>query len=130
MTLNARRSALAAALLIALALPATASAEQGRLYWPTFAASAAATADWATTYHALKFYKVQEQNPVLKPFQSSPARMVSMGGLIDIAGISAWNVAMGRKHQRVAVAGLYTMAAFRLYLAVHNHMNEHRAQRR
>jgi hypothetical protein len=125
--------ALAAALLVAIVLPSTAAAEdqqRGRLYWPTVAAGGAATADWITTYHALKFYKVREQNPVLKPLQQTPMRMVSVGGLIDIAGISAWNLTVGPKHDKIAVAGLWTMTAFRVYLAVHNHLNEHRAERR
>jgi hypothetical protein len=78
----------------------------------------------------LKYFKVREQNPLLKPFQASPVRMVSVGGLIDVAGLSAWNITMGPKHQKVAAAGLWTMAAFRVYLAIHNHMNEHRAERR
>jgi hypothetical protein len=124
---------LAAALLVAVVLPSTASAQdqqRGRLYWPTAAAGGAATADWITTYHALKFYKVREQNPVLKPFQQTPMRMVSVGGLIDVAGISAWNLTVGPKHDKVAAAGLWTMTAFRVYLAVHNHLNEHRAERR
>ena len=120
----------AAALLIAILTPTVASAQQARLNWPTIAAGAAATADWATTYHALKFYKVQEQNPVLRPFQSNPTRLVSMGGMIDVAGISAWNLAMGPKHQKIAATGLWTMTAFRAYLAIHNHMNEHRSERR
>jgi hypothetical protein len=124
---------LATALLVALALPATAAAQdlqRGRLYWPTIAASGAATADWITTYHALKFYKVREQNPLLKPLDHTPMRMVSVGGLIDVAGIGAWNMTMGPKHDKVAAAGLWAMTAFRVYLAVHNHLNEHRAERR
>jgi len=123
----------AAALLLALVLPASAIAQEpqrGRLYWPTIAAGGAATADWITTYHALKFYKVQETNPLLKPMQTSPARMVSVGGVIDVAGIAAWNLTVGPKHDKIAAAGLWTMTAFRVYLAVHNHLNEHRAQRR
>jgi hypothetical protein len=130
---NRLRQVLAAALLVAILVPATASAQdmqRGRLYWPTVAAGTAATADWVTTYHALKFFKVQETNPLLKPMQTSPARMISVGGAIDIAGVAAWNMTMGPKHDKLAAAGLWTMTAFRLYLAVHNHMNEHRAERR
>jgi hypothetical protein len=130
MPLNRKLRNLAAALLVAVLIPTVASAQQPRLKWPTIAAGAAATADWATTYHALKFYKVQEQNPVLRPFQSSPARLVSMGGMIDVAGISAWNLAMGPKHTKMAAAGLWTMTAFRAYLAIHNHVNEHRSERK
>ena len=123
----------AAALLAALVLPSFATAQEpqrGRLYWPTIAAGGAATADWITTYHALKFYKVQETNPLLKPMQTSPARMVSVGGVIDVAGLAAWNLTVGPKHDKIAAAGLWTMTAFRVYLAVHNHLNEHRAERR
>ena len=133
MHLNRRLRILAGALLVAMVVPSTAFAQQQqqvRLYWPTIAAGTAATADWITTYHALKFYKVQEQNPVLKPFQSNPGRMVSMGGMMDVAGVSAWNLTLGRKHDRIAAAGLWTMTAFRVYLAIHNHVNEHRAERR
>jgi hypothetical protein len=133
---NGRVRILATALFVAIIVPSTASAQQeqqqqrGRLYWPTIAAGSAATADWITTYHALKFYKVQEQNPLLKPLQSSPVRMVSLGGLIDVAGIGAWNLTVGPKHDKLAAAGLWTMTAFRVYLAVHNHLNEHQAERR
>ena len=128
---------LAAALLIAILVPSLAAAQEvqqqpvsGRLLWPTIAAGTAATADWITTYHAIRFYKVQEQNPLLKPFQAKPAGMVSLGGVIDVAGMSAWNFTVGPKHPKLASAGLWTMTAFRVYLAVHNHMNEHRAERR
>jgi len=127
------RKLFAAALLVAIIVPSAASAQEPqrvRLNWPTIAAGTAATADWVTTYHALKFYKVQETNPLLKPLQASPARMVSLGGMIDVAGIGAWNLTMGPKHQKLAAAGLWTMTAFRVYLAVHNHLNEHRAERR
>jgi hypothetical protein len=130
---NRRVRVLAAALLVAVIFPSMATAQEpqrGRLYWPTIAASGAATADWITTYHALKFYKVQEANPLLKPMQTSPARMVSVGGVIDVAGLAAWNLTMGPKHDKIAAAGLWTMTAFRVYLAVHNHLNEHRAERR
>ena len=132
---NRRVRVLAAALLVAIIIaPSTASAQQpqqpGRLLWPTLAAGSAATADWITTYHALKFYKVQETNPLLKPMQASPVRMISVGGIIDVAGVSAWNVTMGPKHDKLAAAGLWTMTAFRVYLAVHNHLNEHRAERK
>jgi len=130
---NRRVRVLAAALLVAVISPSLATAQEpprGRLYWPTIAAGSAATADWITTYHALKFYKVQETNPLLKPMQTSPARLVSVGGVIDVAGLAAWNLTMGPKHDKIAAAGLWTMTAFRVYLAVHNHLNEHRAERR
>ena len=105
-------------------------AQRNRLLFPTIAAGTAATADWITTYHALKFYKVQETNPLLKPMQHTPMRMVSVGGVIDVAGVAAWNFTVGPRHDKLAAAGLWTMTAFRVYLAVHNHLNEHRAERR
>jgi hypothetical protein len=102
----------------------------GKLRIPTIAASAAATADWVSTYHALKYYKVREQNPMLRPFQESPGSMVSLGGIIDVGSVSAWNLTVGRKNQRVAVAGLWAMTAFRTYLAIHNMRNMRVAERR
>jgi hypothetical protein len=137
MPLNRRQCVLAAALLVAMMVaPSAVSAQDaqaqghGPLYWPTIVAGSAATADWITTYHALKFYKVQEQNPFLKPMESTPGPMVSVGALMDVAGVSGWNLMVGRNHERLAAAGLWTMTAFRTFLAVHNHMNEHRAERR
>jgi hypothetical protein len=124
--------ALASVLLL---VPAPAGAQDNggqskRLTIPTIAASAAAAADWASTYHALKYYKVREQNPVLRPFQDSPGPMISLGGIIDAGSISAWNLTVGRKNQRVAVAGLWAMTAFRAYLAIHNLRNTRIAERR
>jgi hypothetical protein len=119
-------------LLLALALPSPAAAQEqsGRLKIPTIAASAAAAADWASTYHALKYYKVREQNPLLRPFQDSPGSMISLGGLIDVGSVSAWNLTIGRKNQRAAVAGLWAMTAFRAYLAIHNMRNMRESERR
>ena len=94
------------------------------------AASIGAAADWASTYHALKFYKVRETNPLLRPLDSKPGSLVTMGALIDAGGFSAWNLSVGRKHPRVAAAGLWAMAAFRGYLALHNLRNERRSERR
>ena len=124
-----------ALVMLLLVLPSPAGAQEhggqrGRLTIPTIAASAAAAADWASTYHALKYYQVREQNPVLRPFQDSPGPMISLGGIIDAGSISAWNLTMGRKNQRVAVAGLWAMTAFRAYLAIHNMRNTRVAERR
>ena len=94
------------------------------------AASAASAADWASTFHALKHYKVREVNPLLRPFQASPGSLVTMGALIDAGAFSAWNLTVGQRHQRVAAAGLWAMAAFRTYLAIHNLRNERKAERR
>ena len=122
---------LLAALLVVSFVPAAAFAQETHsLKVPTIAASAAAAADWASTYHALKYYKVQEQNPLLRPFQESPGSMVSLGAIMDVGAVSAWNVTVGRRNPRVAVAGLWAMAAFRAYLAVHNMRNTTKAERR
>jgi hypothetical protein len=115
--------------------PSTASAQgnppAGRgLTLPTIAASAAAAADWSSTYHALTYYRVREVNPLLGPFQRSPARLVSVGALMDAGAVSAWNLALGATHRRVAVSGLWAMTALRTYLAVHNIRNEKKSARR
>jgi hypothetical protein len=119
-----------AALLLLCVCPAVAAADDNPLRVPSIVASAAAAADWASTYHALKFYKVQEVNPLLRPFQKSPSSMITLGGFIDAGSVTAWNLTVGRKNERVAVAGLWGMAAFRAYLAIHNLRNERQSERR
>ena len=128
---------LAAALLVVCILPASASAQQflpptpqPSLRIPTIAASAAAAADWATTYHALTNYRVREMNPLLRPWYDSPGQLVGMGALMDVGAVTAWNMTVGQKHPKIAVAGLWAMTAFRSYLAIHNLRNERRAARR
>ena len=121
---------LVAALLVLSFFPAVASAQEKRLTIPTIAASAAAAADWASTYHALKHYRMREVNPILRPLDTSPGSMVTVGALIDVGTVSAWNLTVGRKNPRVAAAGLWAMAAFRTYLVVHNLRNVKKAERR
>jgi hypothetical protein len=128
-TIRMRRR-LAAAVLVACLYPATARAQQPSLRLPTAVASAAAAADWVTTYHALTNYRVREANPLLKPWYDSPGQLVGMGALMDVGGVTAWNLMIGPKHPKLASAGLWTMAAFRGYLAIHNMRNERRAAHR
>jgi hypothetical protein len=121
-----------AAVLVVCLLPAVVSAQEppSALRTPTIAASIASAADWATTYHALRNFQVRESNPLLRSLDSTPGRMITMGAAIDVATFSAWNLTMGKKHPRIAAAGLWGMAAFRTYLAVHNIRSSQRAQRR
>ncbi len=123
---------LPAAVAVICLLPGLAAAQeqQKSLKLPMFAASTAAAADWASTYHALKYYNLRETNPMLQSFQRSPGRLVTVGAAIDAAAFSAWNVTVGRKHPRVAAAGLWAMAGFRAYLVFHNLRNEQKVGRR
>jgi hypothetical protein len=130
MLTTGRGRRLAAALLVVCLFPSLAQAQQPSLRIPTIAASAAAAADWATTYHALTNYKVRETNPLLRPWYDAPGQMIGMGAMMDLGGVTAWNLTMGPKHPHVAAAGLWAMTAFRSYLAVHNMRNERRAARR
>ena|SRR5688572_25586190 len=122
---------LAAAVLVICLLPTVGSAQElpRRLKLSTIAASTAAAADWASTYHALKYYNLRETNPLLQSFES-PGRLVTMGAAIDAAAFSTWNVTVGRKHPRIAAAGLWAMAGFRAYLVLHNLRNEQKVGRR
>ena len=134
MPTSSGRCRFAVALLAICLYPGVARAQQvdGRpsLRIPTIAAGAAAAADWVTTYHAMTNYQVRETNPLLKPWYDSPGQMVGMGALMDVGGITAWNLVVGPKHPRIAMAGLWATAAFRSYLAIHNLRNEQRAARR
>lgn len=121
---------LVAVLAIVYGFSTPAAAQDGGLKLPTFAASAAAAADWASTYHALKHYRVRETNPLLRPLDHSPGSLVTLGALMDAGAFSAWNLTVGRKNERVAAAGLWAMAAFRTYLVIHNLRTERRAARR
>jgi len=121
---------IAAASVLLILLPSLTLAQENRLRTPTIAASAAAAADWASTYYALKYYKVRELNPIINPLQHQPGRMISMGIAIDAGLVSAWNLGIGRRNERVAMAGLWAMTAFRAYLAIHNMRNTRKAERR
>ena len=121
---------LAAALVLVCLFPAFAGAQENRLKLPTIAAGAAAAADWATTYHALKNYRVRETNPLLRPLDHSPSSLVTLGAAIDVGAFSVWNLTVGRGNERVAIAGLWAMTAFRTFLAIHNLRNTQRAERR
>jgi hypothetical protein len=109
---------------------AVAQERESRLKLPTAMFAAAAAADWATTYHGLKHYRLREANPVLRPFDDTPGKMVLIGGAIDVGAVAAWHYAVGRNHPRMAAAGLWTMTAFRAFLAVHNIRNQQKAGRR
>jgi hypothetical protein len=100
------------------------------LRYDAIAASTAAAADWASTYHALKYYNVRETNPLLRGLDDSPGRMITLGAAIDAGAISAWTMTVGREHPKIATVGLWAMTAFRAYLTVHNMRNERRASRR
>ena len=63
---------IAAASVLLILLPSLTLAQENRLRTPTIAASAAAAADWASTYYALKYYKVRELNPIINPLQHQP----------------------------------------------------------
>ncbi len=123
---------LLAVLFVVSIYPAVAAAQEPppSLKLPTYAASIASAADWASTYHALKFYKVREVIPLLSPLQSSPGSLVTTGAMIDAGAFSAWNLTVGRKSPKVAAAGLWGMTIFRSYLAIHNLRNTRKAERR
>jgi hypothetical protein len=133
------RRPLAAGIAVSLVVavhPAVASAQalapppRPNLRLPTIAASAAAAADWTTTYHGLSNYHLREVNPFLRPLDRKPGKMITVGAAIDTAAFSVWNVTVGQKHPKVAAAGLWGMAAFRTYLAIHNMRNMKKAERR
>jgi hypothetical protein len=119
-------------LALALVWPNVASAQErdNGLKLPTTMFAAAAAADWATTYHGLKHYRLREANPLLRPFDDTPGKMVLIGSAIDVGAVAAWHYGVGRNHPRLAAAGLWTMTAFRAYLAFHNIRNQQKAGRR
>ena len=121
------RVRLVAVVCLISSVPSSALAETSSVRVPTIAATAAAAADWATTYHALKRYRLRELNPVLRPIDHEPGKMISAGALMDAGLVSGWNLTVGRSTPRVAITGLWVMTAFRAYLAIHNLRNTSRA---
>jgi hypothetical protein len=119
-------------LALALACPAHGLAQEREpgLKLPTTIFAATAAADWFTTYHGLKHYRLRETNPLLRPFDQTPGKMVLLGSAIDLGATVAWHYGVGRDHPRLAAAGLWGMAAFRAYLAFHNVRNQQKAGRR
>lgn len=119
-------------LAVAVACPALATAQEREngLKLPTTLFAAAAAADWATTYHGLKYYRLRETNPLLRSLDHSPGKMVLLGSAIDAGAVAAWHYGVGRNHPRLAAAGLWGMTAFRAYLAFHNLRNQQKAGRR
>jgi hypothetical protein len=117
------------AFVAVLFAPVCVSAQTDRLRLPTIVASTAAAGDWISTYHALRNFPVREANPLLAPWRDSPGKLVSVGALMDGAGITAWNLTIAPNHPRVAAAGLWAMAAFRAYLVIHNVRTTQRAER-
>ena len=121
---------LAGAVLVFSLGAGPASAQDTMLRVPTIAASAAAAADWATTYYAVENFQVRERNPLLQPFASSPGTMVTVGAAIDAGALTAWNLTVGRRKPRLAAAGLWALTGFRAYLAIQNLRNTRLAARR
>ena len=119
-------------LVLALACPHAASAQERErgLKLPTTVFAAAAAADWMTTYQGLKYYRLRETNPLLRPFDETPGKMVLLGSAIDVGAVAAWHYGVGRNHPRLAAAGLWSMSAFRAYLAINNLRNQQKAGRR
>ena len=74
--------------------------------------------------------RLRELNPVLRPIDHEPGKMISAGALMDAGLVSGWNLTVGRSKPRVAITGLWVMTAFRAYLAIHNLRNEGRAAAR
>ena len=55
---------------------------------------------------------------------------MTVGAVMDAAAFSTWNLTVGRKHPKVAAAGLWAMAGFRAYLVLHNLRNTQKVDRR
>jgi hypothetical protein len=99
---------------------------------PTVVFALAATADWLSTRRMLAAGGY-ERNPGLAALDHKPALLIAAGATADVLGVWAWNRFVGRKHPKIAKAGLYLAAGFRLFLTVHNlrlaaRLDAHRAK--
>jgi len=106
-------------LLIAALLHASPAQAEEKLSLkiPTIAFAAAATADWASTYYGVSTHAFEESTPGLRHLQHHPAWMVAAGAAEDVALTVLWRRTVGRRHPKLAVAGLWAATGFRVYLA-------------
>lgn len=105
---------LAVALML---LSSTAQAQS--LKAPVITFGVAASMDWASTYHANVAHHGHEDNVLINGLMDSPKLMITAGAAIDVVGTVAWYRLM-KNHRKLANAGMYVAAVFRLGLAYRN----------
>lgn len=118
MTMQGARALVLGGLIVMTLAPASTASAQS-LKMPTLVFAGAASADWVTTYQAQQ-RGTQENNPLLSWLNTRPGPLVATGAALDVAGLWAWNRYVGRAHPKIAMAGLYAAAGFRLWLATNN----------
>ena len=106
-------------LLLACAVSAAAQPTEHSLRLSTAVFAGAATADWVSTYQMTQRGAV-EKNRLYAWTDKRPVLLVTVGTVSDVVGVWAWNTYVGKHHPKIATIGLYVMAGFRVYLAVHN----------
>ena len=62
-----------------------------------------------------------EGNPLLAPLQKQPALMLAAGVATSVTSVWAWNHFVGRKHPKLAAAGLYAASAAHVFLVANNY---------
>lgn len=126
----AMRNRIAFAVLVVLLGSSKLFAQESEsLKKPIIVFSAAAAADWITTYRSHSTFRnctdhfcggAREERNVLISNIKQPAKMVLAGAAIDAASIFLVNKMLGKKHPRVARALFYGAAAYRGFLAARN----------
>ena len=101
--------------LLLHALPASAQ-QTTSLKIATMAFTVAASADWIDTYYGVSTHSFQESTPVIRRLQDRPGLMVAVGAAEDVGLAILWHRAMGRRHPKLATAGLWVATSFRVYL--------------
>jgi len=98
------------------------AAAQTDLKIPTIAWTAAAGADWATTYQFSSKYGdvLHERNPLINGLDQHPAWLVTAGAAMDAGMWVAANRFLGDRHPRWMKVALYGAAVYRVYLAAYN----------
>jgi hypothetical protein len=81
----------------------------------------AAALDWSSS--CVNFntaHGATEFNPELAWLNGHPRAIVALGAAQDVAGLWLWARFVGRQHPRLANAGLYVAAGFRVAIAARN----------
>lgn len=97
---------------------------------------AAASVDNVTTYQGITMppatvdgvtHFIGESNPLLRPFQDSPAAMMVVASSVDVGSAVLWTK-VGKTHRTVAIVALFGQAALRGYFAAKNLDHAHAQQ--
>jgi hypothetical protein len=106
-------------ILVLFAAPASAQVDPN-LKAPLVIYSSAMAADWGSTVYSLSSNpRAREGNPLVNWMSHEPT-MLAVGAAMDVTALYVGYRLIGKSHPKLAKVLLYSLAAVRGYLVVHN----------